>query len=233
MKNQHRLYGLKNRHWNERGVLVANGPSLNDMDLRFLIRETTIGVNKIYLGLRKFHFYPRYYVAVNRLVIEQARDQIANLKCIKFIGDNGGADLIREDALTYLINTRFPPTRFCHDITGGVHEGWTVTYTALQIAYFLGFREVVIIGLDHRYSFTGQPNEERRLDGPDPNHFCADYFGGGQAWHNPDLVNSEESFRIARTEFEKHDRRIIDATLNGACAVFEKADYRKLFGLPT
>jgi hypothetical protein len=114
------------------------------------------------------------------------------------------------------VNTRYPPARFCYDISQGVHEGRTVTYAALQIAYYLGFKEVIIIGMDHRYDYAGNPNEASRLDGADPNHFCADYFGGGQAWHNPDLEHSEESYRIARTEFEKDGRRIIDATFNGA-----------------
>jgi hypothetical protein len=231
MNNQTRLQSLKNRHLNERGVLVANGPSLNMMNLGFLKHETSIGLNKIFLGLRKFHFYPRYFVAVNSLVIEQAKDEIKKLNCIKFIGNCGGDRFIENDALTYLVNTRHPPARFSHDISLGVHEGWTVTYSALQIAYYLGFKEVVIIGMDHRYDYSGNPNEERRLDGADPNHFCGDYFGGGQMWHNPDLEHSEESYRIARCEFEKDGRRIIDATLDGACQVFEKADYRQLFSL--
>jgi hypothetical protein len=133
--------------------------------------------------------------------------------------------------LTYHIETQNPPARFSHNIAQGVHEGWTVTYVALQIAYYLGFKEVVIIGLDHRYEYTGAPNEARTLHGPDPNHFSPDYFGHGQAWDNPDLAHSEESYRIARDEFEKEGRCIIDATLDGACTIFEKADYRQLFGV--
>lgn len=223
-----RLEWLRNRHAGQRGVLVANGPSLNAMDLGFLRHETVIGMNKIYLGFRKFFFYPRYYVAVNRKVIEQSHQQIAAMNCVKFIGSRG-RQIIPEGALTYHLETRDPYARFCHDMTRGVHEGWTVTYAALQVAFFLGFNEVVIIGMDHRYHYEGAPNEARRLDGDDPNHFMPNYFGGGQDWDNPDLVKSEESYRIAQAEFEKAGRRIIDATENGACTVFEKADYRKLF----
>lgn len=224
-----RILKLRNRHAGERCVLVANGPSLNAMDLRFLRRETTIGLNKIYLGIRKFNFYPRYIVVVNRHVIEQAADELGKLNCVKFLSDSVRPAAVQEDALTYLINTTNPPARFCHNISEGVHEGWTVTYAALQIAYFLGFKEVIIIGMDHRYEYIGEPNETCRLDGADPNHFCADYFGGGQTWQNPDLARSEQSYCIARNEFEKDGRRIIDATVNGACKIFEKADYRQLF----
>ena len=217
-------------------MLIANGPSLNQMDLSFLKRETCIGMNKIFLGFKRFKFYPRYYVAVNRKVIEQSAEQIKALNCLKFISQIAARDLITENALTCLIRTHayrvdeqgVKRPGFCHNIaTEGVHEGWTVTHAALQIAYFLGFTEVVLIGLDHRYQYSGAPNEARVLDGPDPNHFSPDYFGGGKTWDNPDLARSEESYRLARAEYERAGRRIIDATLDGACTIFEKADYRK------
>lgn len=223
-----RLAMFQDRHRGERVVIVANGPSLNCMDLSLLACETVIGLNKIFLGLDGFGFYPRYYVAVNRKILEQSVAEIRMLNCVKFISDRAGS-LIREDGLTYKLNTTAAPSRFCHDIAQGVHEGWTVTYAALQIAWYLGFSEVVLVGLDHRYNFSGAPNQLKRLDGPDPNHFSPNYFGHGQNWNNPDLARSEESFRIARAEFESDGRRILDATVGGACTIFDKADYKDLF----
>ncbi len=55
----------------------------------------------------------------------------------------------------------------------------------------------------------------------DTNHFSEDYFAN-QEWDNPDLIRSEESFRIAREKFEADRRTIIDATVDGACDVFDK-----------
>lgn len=219
---------LRDRHDGERCVLVANGPSLNRMDLSFLHRQTVIGMNKIFLGFSRFHFYPRYYVAVNRKVLEQSATAIRQLNCVKFVSDRADG-FLSEDALTYRINTTRARHRFCHDISLGVHEGWTVTYAALQIAYYLGFSEVIVIGMDHRFAYTGEPNQTQKVDGPDLNHFSPAYFGHGQHWDNPDLEHSEESYRIARTEFEKDGRRILDATVDGACNIFTKADYRDIF----
>jgi len=206
---------------------VANGPSLNQMDLRFLRHSVCIGLNKIYLGIKRFGFYPKYYVAVNDKVIEQSVAAIRSLNCIKFISQRQ-AQLIPESAFTYHIQTSNPSERFCKDISIGVHEGWTVTYAALQVAYYLGFKEVIIIGMDHRYIYHGAPNEAHMLSGDDPNHFVPTYFGG-QQWDNPDLLKSEESYRLARQVFETDGRRIIDATLDGACMVFEKQPYTKVF----
>jgi hypothetical protein len=224
-----RLQRLHNRHRGERAILVANGPSLNRMDLAFLKHETVIGLNKIYLGFRKFGFYPRYYVAVNRKVIEQAHVEIKRLNCVKFLGTVGAEGIAQSGPMTYLVNTHSAPDRFCRDLSQGMHEGWTVTFAALQVAYYLGFREVVLIGLDHRYEYSGSPNESRVLDGPDANHFCPEYFGYGQQWDNPDLVHSEESYLLARKVFSEDGRRILDATVDGACKIFDKVDYRNYF----
>ncbi|MBR9865382.1 MAG: DUF115 domain-containing protein [Rhodobacteraceae bacterium] len=215
-----RLPRFKNRHPGETCVLVCNGPSLNRMDLEPLKHQTVIGLNKIHLGLEGFGFYPQYLVAVNEKVIHQATREIKAMNCVKFIG-NKGAQHVPADALTYHINTKSPPARFCRDISAGIREGGTVTYAALQIAYYMGFARVVIIGMDHRFDFSGKPHEARHMEGPDVNHFSPAYFSG-QTWDNPDLQRSEESYRIARDIFAAEGREIIDATLGGACDVFTK-----------
>lgn len=136
---------------------------------------------------------------------------------------------MQEDALTHVVDVDRPPARFSTDLALGVHEGWTVTHVALQLAYFLGFSDVVLIGLDHRYSFEGRPNEARTLQGADTNHFSDRYFGYGQTWDNPDLERSEESYRAALEAFRRDGRRVRDATVDGACTVFPKADHREIF----
>ena len=221
---------FRNRHLGQRAVLVANGPSLNSMDLSFLRNEIVMGLNKIYLGFLKFRFYPKYYVAVNKKVIEQSAAEIENLNCVKFIG-NRGVGLVKANALTHFIDTQSPNQRFCRDISAGVHEGWTVTYAAMQIAYYLGFKQLILIGMDHRYEYVGAPNDSAVIEGDDPNHFVTDYFGHGQRWDNPDLAKSEESYKIAKEIFESDGREIIDCTVDGACQIFKKMDYRELFSL--
>lgn len=220
---------LKNRHLGQRCVIVCNGPSLNKMDLSFLRNEITIGLNKIFLGTRRFGFYPRYYVAVNKKVLEQSESEIKSMTSIKFLS-NRCSDIFEKNATTYILDSSSPQERFCKNIEKGIEEGWTVTYAALQVAYYLGFKEVVIIGMDHRYVYEGEPNEERLLIGEDTNHFAPSYFSGVK-WDNPDLAMSEESYSVARHVFEESDRRIIDATVDGACTIFEKRDYRDIFQL--
>lgn len=229
-----KLDRFRDAHLGERCVIVCNGPSLNRMDLSTLRGEVVFGMNKIYLGLLRFGFYPRYLVAVNDKVIEQSATELARMTCIKFLSKGavsklvgGQAGKLAEDAFTYHVKTRSIEERFCRDINDGVREGGTVTFATLQIAHYMGFHDVVIIGMDHRYSFTGKPNQSVRMEGPDPNHFSPSYFQG-KVWDNPDLQRSEESYALARDIFAASGRRIRDATLDGACTVFEKADFHSL-----
>ena len=223
-----RLALFRDMHRGERCVLVCNGPSLNRMELGFLRDEIVFGLNKIYLGLEGFGFYPRYMVAVNDKVIRQSAEVYRAMTSVKFLSESC-ADAVPEDSLTFHIRTEGLPERFYHDITQGVRGGHTVTHAAFQIIRYMGFAEVVVIGMDHNFPSSGQPNEALHMEGDDPNHFSPAYFRGHD-WDAPNLAESEVSYRLARQIFEEEGRRIVDATLGGACDVFEKADYRQVFG---
>lgn len=202
-------------------MLVCNGPSLNQTDFSLIRSEVSMGLNKIFLGFRRLHFYPRYYLAINRRVIEQSAREIAQLNCVRFLKDMHSSNPLPESALTYLLHSR-TEERFHSDISEGFFEGYTVTFAALQLAFFMGFSEVVIVGMDHRYSYSGLPNEPHVLKGRDPNHFDPSYFSG-HTWDNPDLASSERFYAMARSAYEEDGRRIIDCSVDGACTVFEKS----------
>jgi len=216
-----RLERFKDCHKGEQMVLICNGPSLNNTDFSHIRRQHTMGMNKIFLGLKIYKFHPRYYVAVNAKVIEQSEAQIKKLNCIQFIPPQPTSSSLKESALTYWVKTDLHPKGFSTDITSGIHQGWTVTHVALQLAYFMGFQRVLIVGMDHRYQYDGLPNDLKTLTGPDPNHFIDSYFQDC-LWNNPDLNQSEESYSIARHTYELDGRSIIDCTVDGACEVFEK-----------
>lgn len=216
-----RLERFRARHKGEDLILICNGPSLNKTDFGKLRKKNIMGLNKIYLGFSKYKLYPRYYLAVNQQVISQSSSAIKDLKCVNFIASGDYHGKIQSSTLTHWIKADLPPMGFSKDICLGMHQGWTVTHAALQIAYFMAFQRVIIIGMDHRYQYEGLPNELKEMSGPDPNHFCSDYFQGC-LWNNPDLGQAEEAYRIAKHAYEEAGRSIIDCTVDGACEVFEK-----------
>ncbi len=219
MINIRSLNRFYNTHKNEKLILMCNGPSLNDIDFNVCENQIIMGLNKIFLGFNRFNIYPNYYVATNRKVINSSIKEIKKLNCITFT-PNHSIESIEKGPFNYFVNIS-KKEKFFLDITKGINEGYSVTYVGLQIAYFMGFSKVILIGLDHRYSFFGKPNQEAFMDGNDPNHFDPSYFRN-QNWDNPDLTNSEKYFKIANEIFKRDNRKIIDATINGSCNIFPK-----------
>jgi hypothetical protein len=230
-KSVKRLQFYENRHAGERCFIIGNGPSLRKMDLRPLRNEITFGLNRIYLLFDTLGFTTTYYVSNNSYVIEQCAGEIAELTCPKFIGWSG-RQVIPFTSNTMFVRSRSGP-RFCTNIaTEGVWGGATVTYMAMQIAYHMGFRKVILIGVDHSFHTNGQPHQLVVSQGDDPNHFHPNYFGRGFRWQLPDLETSELAFKLARRQFELAGREIVDATVEGKLQVFPKVDYDELVKQP-
>ena len=80
-------------------------------------------------------------------------------------------------------------------LTGRIFEGFTVTYVALQLAYLMGIREAILIGVDHNFATKGPANSVVVSSGADPNHFSGSYFGQGFKWQLPDLDGSERAYQ--------------------------------------
>lgn len=230
--NREKLARLENQHWGERCVLIANGPSLSKMDFSLIKNEFTIGMNRIYLLFDKFPFNLNLYICVNELVLEQFSDEIAELKMMKLLNWNRHQLFdIKNPDMGFVKLGMGLEDRFGTDLKEPIFSGGTVTFVALQAAYFLGFKEVVLIGLDHNFVEKGTPNAVvKRTASEDQNHFHPNYFPQGSKWQLPDLHRSEVAYEIAKNTFEKAGRRIIDATEGGKCQVFEKKPYSEVFG---
>jgi hypothetical protein len=111
----------------------------------------------------------------------------------------------------------------------GIWEGATVTYVAMQLAYFMGFTTVILIGVDHSFKTQGPAHRLVVSEGADENHFHPEYFGKGVRWQLPDLETSERAYMKARAAFEADGRKVLDATVGGKLTVFEKIPYTGLF----
>jgi hypothetical protein len=223
------LQQLRNTHTNERCFILGNGPSLRRTDLSRLRDEFTFGLNRIYLLFPELGFSTSCLVSVNDLVLEQCFQEIAALDLPKFITWRARR-WFPADPQTIFIDSDFTgPETFAAQPTGRIFEGFTVTYVALQLAFHLGFSEVVLVGVDHNFVTQGPANLAVVSEGEDPDHFTPDYFGEGFRWQLPDLAGSERAYRLAGRAYDAAGRRVIDATVGGKLTVFPKADFGRLF----
>jgi len=222
-----RIRQYKNKHRGQRCFIIGNGPSLKQTDLSLLRNEVTFGLNRIYLLFDQLGFTTTYYVAINRLVIEQCALEIEQLFIPSFISWHS-RDVINFTQKMMFIRSN-GKQHFFHNIVRGIKEGNTVTYAAMQIAYYMGFQQVILIGVDHSFTTQGKPHTTVVSEGDDPNHFHPGYFGKGFRWQLPDLEGSEAAYQVAKQVFEQSGRSIVDATIGGKLEVFPKVEYLSLF----
>lgn len=210
---------FRNAYMGNRVFILGNGPSLADVDLNSL-GGVTMGSNRVYLS----GYIPDIYVAVNPLVVQQFYQDIAKLDTFKFISREGLGELPagwNQEGSVIALDTSLRAPVFGNP-EGVIWEGHTVTFVMLQLAYYMGFQEAVLLGIDHDYGANGlQPNIELVATKPDKHHFHPDYFANGTRWHAPDLHNSELAYSLAKEQWQGDHRRIVNASGRSKLRVFE------------
>jgi hypothetical protein len=232
-----------NRFKGKRCFIVGNGPSLNDHDLSLLKNEYTFAVNSIYYKTRETGFTPTFFVVEDSSVIKENHQEILEYEApFKFFPTiYQSLHPKRPGTYFFPINRgfydKFSPNyaipRFSTDISKIAYCGQSVTYINLQLAYYMGFTEIYLIGMDFSYLIPASHTRKGDIltsDTDDPNHFHKDYFGKGKTWKDPKLDRVLMNYRMAKLAYECAGRRIFNATKGGHLEEFERVDYDSLFG---
>ncbi len=221
-KNKNRLEELKDLLKDKPILIVGNGPSLNKTPLDEFQEIYSIGMNKISLIFNKTLWRPNIVVTTNTLVAKQHWKEMKNTQIPHFLNWNSRW-LIPIHARKYF-NFFQTNTDNCFQkvISESVGSSGTVTYAALQFAYYMGANPVIIVGVDHNFTYTDTPNDYQKRKGEDVNHFDPNYFAEGQYWGVPNLEASELGFKKAKNAFESDNREVLDATIDGKLEIFKK-----------
>jgi hypothetical protein len=223
-QSRRRLLEFRDAYAGKRCFIIGNGPSLVDTDLTFLRDEYTFALNRGYLLFDRIGGPTTFLVAVNQHVVQQFGTELLKADTTTFVSWRS-RHFVPQGADVTLVR-RAPRFTFSTNVaTHGAWEGATVTYVAMQLAFHLGFNEVVLVGVDHSFATAGPANKLVTSTGSDPNHFDPNYFGPGVRWQLPDLAMSEVAYRLAKEHFAANGRTILDATVGGKLTVFPKVDY--------
>lgn len=226
----------------KRCFIIGNGPSLNKNDLSLLENEYTFGVNSFYYKTRETGFRPYFYVVEDSSVMKENIEEIREYDVpFKFFPTNY-KNLHPEQPNTFFFrmnrgfyeksSPNYVVPRFSTDASDVLYCGQSVTYINLQLAYYMGFTEVYLIGMDFSYLI---PDSHKRTgdvllsDTDDPNHFHKDYFGKGKTWKDPKLDRVALNYKMAKLVYEATGRKIYNATIGGSLEIFERVDYDQLF----
>jgi len=230
---------FENKYKGRRAFIIGNGPSLNKLDMTKLKDEITFGVNSIFYNFDKMGFKPTFYIVEDRLVAQDRFKEINELTgMIKIFGEytkkyhfQDKEDVIWANVIVdYEDYPDYP--HFSEDAAKCIWTGGTVSYLCMQLAYYMGFNDVYLIGFDHSYTIPSDADVKGCVitsNSDDPNHFHPEYFGKGKRWNDPRLDRMELAYRRTRQVFEQNGRRIYNATAGGKLEIFQRADYDSLF----
>lgn len=221
---------FRNIHCGKRCFIVATGPSLlvHDLDILCENGEKCISMNRVYNLFAQTAWRPDYYMIEDAMMIEDLGREIADMNLpVKFVSSMPAEYWKQREvknSIKYkLINldmTGGEPPLFSENIEKCVYEGSTVTYACIQLAVYMGFSDIYLLGVDFNYSqdlydernhFAGyQKDKKIRLNKVYPERMLAAY-------------------ESAKQYAKEHGIRIYNATRGGKLEVFERVNFDALF----
>jgi len=237
-KNHKRILDLKNKHIGKRCFIIGSGPSINKMDLSPLKNEITFGFNAFYLISESIGFLPTYYLIEDPLPAEDNANNVNRLSGTIKIFPWDLHYCLKPDSNTIYVHfdryysnyphPNFP--QFSDNSLKCVYWGGTVAYMALQLAYYMGIRDVYLIGIDLDYKMPNYATEDVIVSREsDASHFHPDYFGPGKRWHDPKVERMKRAFEYASEYYKRNAGVIYNATFGGKLEKFPRVDFERLF----
>ena len=204
------LAGFHKRHQGETCLVICNGPSLNELPLTFLEMYPSFGCNTI---CEWYAFEPWYYVAVDDRVRREFGDLVLerfseipkfiptpNLE--KWIGPLFYRWFHRPGPLWPYAKQELWPSDMLSE------KGITfacVPQVMMQLAYFMGFTTILIVGMDHSDDFKAHAwgRDEGMLDRSDPGRLWDKWEIGHMELYKGFIENGVEMINITPGTCEK------------------------------
>lgn len=222
-----KLKQVQGIHEGERCFIVCNGPSLKIDDLNTLHQsgEFTFGLNSIFKLFDKTDWRPDYYVCIdkcpyNELVSDPNFELVKNkfLPDYFFLDSSFPDDCFVFPLEYYEVGIYGWQRHFSDDIYVVAYGATTVTSLAMQIAAYMGFKEIYLIGCDNNFSVKNNTNHAEGIE----------YKKVLKAAKNA-VERNEKGYETARKHCEERGIKIYNATRGGKLEVFPRVDFDSLF----
>ena len=192
----------KNKYIGERCFILATGPSLTVEDVSKLKNEITFyGVQDLAVFLKLKDYYRSFNSTTLFLGDGIPKEDRSGIKHIPY-------------ALDYL-NHRYSydtlSTKFSFDVYLHLFDGYTITYSLIQIAAYMGFKEIYLLGNDCSYSTD-----------PKKQHFAD--FGHYDASTLTARDRILFAYQYAFDFLKDTDVKIYNATRGGELEIFPRVD---------
>ena len=216
---------FRNIHKGKRCFIVATGPSLrmSDLDVLKENKEICISMNSIFYAFNETEWKPDYYVMCDYRGFDEYEKNLDSLPIkAKFLSDNSKTfwktshdrNIYRYHQHYEYYYDRLP--KFSTDFSKKSYTGGSVTYACIQLAVYMGFREIYLLGVD----FTGANKSVSKYS-----HFHTEKEL--IAVNYTELVKA--GYEKAKLYAEEHEIKIYNATRGGELEVFKRVDFDIIF----
>lgn len=225
------IRSLKGKYAGKRCFIIGNGPSLTPEDLELLKDEITFGCNRIYNIFDRTSWRPDFWMCVDAEVLAEEKENIRNLKGpVKFVRvkkitpkTEAEADLHRVIMYDkYYINKYKNKKR---SVSENCDQYFTMSYTVvcfeIELAMYMGFKEICLLGLDHSYPISIDKNGKKIVDPTIKHHF----EGGGSDSANLNYTYSDattQCYEVYKEYADAHGIKITNCTRGGKLEVFPR-----------
>lgn len=231
-KNTKKLLALKNKYAGRKCYLVGNGPSLTPEDLDLIKDEISFGCNMIYKIFDKTKWRPAYHFIVDVVYSGNLYLEIKNNIQAPLITNSLAYENMKQKPKNITYVTLFSQEDY--QIRGNMMAYYisaraTVMTFMIEMAMFMGMKEIYLLGTDCTNSFTAGHFGEaytattldminlaraRRIIGK-PDMTLEEY---GEYRRERSIIAYEKIAKYAKD----HGVKIYNATRGGALEVFER-----------
>lgn len=222
---------FRNIHKGKRCFIVATGPSLRIEDLEMIRGEYTFSMNSIYLAYTKTTWRPTYYIIQDPYVYEKIKHElnpgdyeamfIGSMILEKFpVQKDKNMHAFPLDMLWQQIPRMKYHSKFSEDVYSRVYSGYNVAYSALQIAVYMGFCEIYLLGADCDYLKNGKFFMEDKSRGAEK-HFTRKFY----ETNTPKYILA---YTVGKEYADRHGIKIFNSTRGGMLEVYPRVDLEKV-----
>lgn len=240
---------FKNRHQGDRCFILATGPSVAQQDLSALSHEHCIAVSHFFLHQNIRTISPRYHVVapyhspftfdeVDKLV-EGMHDHYSEettcffchvpyrFSTFEFFRAHPEKSFKNSCFIDYTHSVALDEhNNLSHrmwDIAGSPFQVRTVIYAAIQLAIYMGFKEIYLVGCDHDYL-----HDMKRVS---HHHFYKEEEGVSDVEHLSAFTSERwfqeyyyrwKQYRLMQEYAQKRGSQILNATRGGMLDVFPR-----------
>ncbi|MDD4976593.1 MAG: hypothetical protein PHY93_19715 [Bacteriovorax sp.] len=190
---------FKNLHSSKHCFIISSGPSLNTLNLEPLSRRLTFGLNRSFMAHENSYYHCVFDYRLFDLYPEE-------LKRSRYLFTLEGRPFGIPIPLKGV-------SGFSWDLEEGIYSGYTISYFALQLAVYMGFKEIYFLGLDLK-------NEEFNT-----HFFGADYHSANH--DNTEFPKMRKSFEEIAPILKKKGINVYNCSAFSTLTCFPYVDYNK------